>query len=179
MQWTNTGNAKYFFNKGWCFFLTIYYFWIFNLLNLIQLIQTNSDLIFLFVIVSLLPFFFAFCWLTLILIILKKKLNFSRPVFIGTLCSILLVFSFVCCLTQECLTCDWRWIQCWLRFNSYLRYIFWNGGKMEGGGTSPALSPLISPFPNRKIDNWWCKAYHQSSYHFSCAMLFFLLVSCL
>ena len=42
-------------------FLTIYYFCIFNLINWIHLIQTNSDLILLIVIVSLLSFFFSFC----------------------------------------------------------------------------------------------------------------------
>ena len=42
-------------------FLTIYYFCIFNLINWIHLIQTNSDLIVLIVIVSLLSFFFSFC----------------------------------------------------------------------------------------------------------------------
>ena len=66
--------------------------------------QTNSDLIFLLVIVSLFPFF-----LFLLLTVpdsdnFKENYNFSKPVFFGTLCSVVLVFSFVKCLTQECLT---------------------------------------------------------------------------
>ena len=44
------------------FLLTIYYFWIFNLINWIQLKHTNSDLIFLLVIVS--PSFILFLLLT-------------------------------------------------------------------------------------------------------------------
>ena len=90
-----------------------------------------------------------------ILIILKENKNFSKPVFIGT-------HYLVCCLTQECLTwqADWRLIQCWLSFNSYLRYIFL----------------MISPFANEKIANWWCRAYHRSSFHFHVQLSFFFLL---
>ena len=96
-------------------------------------------MILLLVIVSLLPFFFSFCWLSLILIILKENKNLLKSIFIGTLFSILVVvFSVIGYLrlpdSTNWLKVNAELIQLQTTYSWYIFCFGWNKGEMEEGG---------------------------------------------
>ena len=84
------------------FLLTIYYFLVFNFINWIKLIQKNSNLLHLLVIISYF-FFFSFPSSSVPASDNFKKKNLSKPEFFGTLCSLQLFECILFCSIAESL----------------------------------------------------------------------------